>query len=73
MQQSQPVTCGGPTQDRCVWTATSDLPWITITTGMPRAGDNPVSFTVAANDGTVAREGRITVRDKIVEITQAGR
>lgn len=70
-QMSQPNTCGGATQDACRWTAQSDVPWITITTSMPQAGDNPVSFTVAANTTTAARIGRITVRDKIVQITQA--
>ena len=72
VQQSVPNTCGGATQDRCTWTAQADVPWITVTTAMPRAGDNPVSFTVAANPTTAARSGRITVRDKVVQITQAG-
>ena len=36
-------------------------------------GDNPVNFTVAANDSSVPRVGRITVRDKTVTLTQAGR
>jgi hypothetical protein len=71
-QMSQPNTCGGPTQNACVWTAQADVPWITVTTSMPQAGDNPVSFTVSANTSTVARTGRITVRDKVVQITQAG-
>lgn len=71
IQQSDPITCGGATQDRCVWTAQSDVPWITITSSMPRSGDNPVAFTVATNTGA-ARTGRITVRDKVVVITQAG-
>jgi hypothetical protein len=73
IQQSDPTECGGPTQDRCVWSAVSDVPWITITSSMPRSGDNPVSFTVAANGGTDARVGTITVRDKVVSITQAGK
>ena len=73
LQQSDPITCGGATQDRCIWTAQSDVPWITITTPMPRAGDNPVSFTVASNDGAAARVGTIRVRDKTVVVTQAGR
>jgi hypothetical protein len=51
----------------------SDVSWITVTSGMPRAGDNPVASTVAANDSTDARVGRITVRDKIVVINQSGR
>jgi Viral BACON domain/Putative binding domain, N-terminal len=73
IQQSQPNTCGGATQDRCIWSAVADVPWITITGSMPRSGDNPVAFAVAANDGTASRVGRITVRDKVVVISQAGR
>jgi len=73
IQQSLPNTCGGATQDRCLWTAQSDVPWITITSSMPRTGDNPVTFTVAANDGTSPRVGRIAVRDKTVTVAQAGR
>lgn len=73
IQQSDPLECGGATQDRCVWTAQADVPWITVTTSMPQAGDNPVSFSVAANDSTLPRTGRIVVRDKTVVITQAGR
>lgn len=73
LQQSDPLTCGGATQDRCVWTAISDASWITVTTNMPQMGDNPVSFTVDPNNGASARTGRISVRDKVVLITQAGR
>ena len=73
IQQSQPNTCGGATQDRCVWTAQSDVPWITITSSMPRMGDSPVSFAVTANDAASPRVGRITVRDKVVVVTQSGR
>jgi hypothetical protein len=73
IQQSDPTECGGATQDRCVWTALSQVPWITITSSMPRSGDNPVSFTVAANDSTSPRTGTIVVRDKIVTVTQAGK
>jgi hypothetical protein len=72
LQTSDPITCGGATQDRCLWTAQSDVPWITVTTSMPQVGDNRVSFTVTPNPGTSARTGRITVRDKIVQITQSG-
>lgn len=73
LQQSDPYTCGGPTQNACLWIAQSDVPWITVTTTMPQAGDNPVSFTVAPNDSTAARSGTIAVRDKVVRITQSGR
>ena len=73
LQQSEPLTCGGATQNACRWTADSDVAWITVTTSMPQAGDNPVSFTVAANTGTAARVGTIRVRDKTVQINQSGR
>jgi Putative binding domain, N-terminal/Viral BACON domain len=73
VQQSIPIVCGGPLQDACVWTASSTVPWITITPGMPQRGDNPVNFTVAANEGSQARTGQIRVRDRTVTITQAGR
>jgi hypothetical protein len=73
IQQSDPTECGGATQDRCVWSAVADVPWISITSGMPRSGDNPVSFTVSANAGADARVGTIKVRDKVVLITQAGK
>ena len=70
LQQSVPNTCGGATQDRCVWTAESDVPWITITTPMPQSGDNRVNFSAAANGTGAARTGRIRVRDKTVVVTQ---
>lgn len=73
LQQSIPTVCGGATQDRCVWSAQSTVPWIVITSAMPRAGDNPVAFTVTANEATQPRIGQITVRDRVVTITQAGR
>ena len=72
IQQSDPYTCGGPTQNACMWIAQADVSWITLTTTGPQYGDNPVSFTVAPNGSTAARTGRITVRGKIVVITQAG-
>jgi len=70
IQQSVPNTCGGATQDRCLWSAVSDVPWITISGSMPRAGDDRVAFTVAVNATGAARVGRITVRDKVVVINQ---
>jgi len=72
LQQSVPNTCGGATQNACVWTAQADVPWITIVTSMPQAGDNRVSFTTAANITGVARTGNIRVRDKTVVVTQPG-
>ncbi len=70
-QMAEPNSCGGPLQDRCVWSAVADVPWITITSSMPRSGDDPVSFGVQTNSTGAARTGRITVRDKVVVVTQA--
>jgi hypothetical protein len=72
LQQSQPTSCGGPLQDRCVWTAASDVPWIVVTTSMPRTGDDRVALAIAANPTAAARTGRVRVRDKTVTITQTG-
>lgn len=72
IQFAEPNICGGATQDRCVWTAQSSVSWITITTSMPQAGDDPVNFSVAPNTSSAARTGTITVQDKVVQITQAG-
>lgn len=71
VQQSQPYECGGPLQNACEWTATPTVPWITVTTSMPRVGDDNVSFGVAANPLSTARSGTIVVRDRVIQITQA--
>ena len=70
-QSSDPYTCGGPLQDACVWTPTSDSSWIVVSTGTTR-GDNPVHFTVSANTSGTTRSGSIRVKDKTVVITQSG-
>lgn len=70
LQMAEPNSCGGPLQDRCVWSASADVTWITVTTSMPRSGDQPVSFSVQQNSTGAARTGRITVRDKTVTVTQ---
>ena len=72
LQQSEPYTCGGPLQNACVWTAVSDAAWITVTSSMPRSGDDRVSFSVAPNPAAAPRTGTVRVRDKIVRISQAG-
>jgi hypothetical protein len=70
-QSSDPYTCGGPLQDACVWTPTSDSNWIVVSTGTTR-GDNPVHFVVSTNTTGVTRSGSIRVKDKTVVVTQSG-
>lgn len=72
VQSSEPITCGGPTQDRCLWSAVSEAPWIRVTSSMPVTGDGPVNFIVDANGTGSSRTGTIRVRDKVVQITQGG-
>jgi hypothetical protein len=72
MQQSDPTECGGALQDRCVWSAVADVPWIDIRTSMPRMGDERVDFLVLANGTGAARTGTIRIRDLVVRVNQAG-
>jgi hypothetical protein len=71
-QMAQPNECGGPLQDRCVWTARADVSWITILSSAG-SGDGRVSFRVAANDSPSSRSGTITVQGQVFRITQMGR
>jgi hypothetical protein len=54
----------------CPWTATSNDSWMKITAGSPGTGEGVVSFAAAANDGTVARIGTITVANQTFTVTQ---
>ena len=53
----------------CNWTAASNSPWITITSGSSGAGNGTVNFTAAANTGAV-RVGSITVAGQTVTVNQ---
>jgi hypothetical protein len=54
----------------CPWTATSDASWITVTSPMPRAGDDMFRYTVAVNTTGMLRQGHIRVADRVIVITQ---
>jgi hypothetical protein len=60
------------TGSACMWLASSNVPWITITAGGAGLGSGPVSFTVAANASTSSRQGLITVGSSTYTVTQAG-
>ena len=55
----------------CPWTATSNVPWIRITSSMPRAGDDEFWYSVDANTGS-ARVGTITVAGQTHTVSQIG-
>jgi hypothetical protein len=54
------------------WTALSNAAWISITSGASGKGSQNVAYSVAANTGTTARTGTITVAGLIYTIGQAG-
>ena len=55
----------------CAWTATSNAPWLTITSGATGTGNGATGFTAAANPGP-SRTGTLTVGGQTVTVQQAG-
>jgi all-beta uncharacterized protein/VCBS repeat protein len=54
----------------CTWSANSNATWITVTAGANGTGSGTVSYSVAANTGTAARTGTITIAGKTFTVTQ---
>ena len=67
---------GGPsstsvtTGEDCGWTASSQVPWITISSGAAGSGDGTVGIDVAANSSP-QRTGTLTVAGQTVTVSQA--
>src|SRR5215204_6444224 len=57
----------------CAWTATSGNDWITISAGATGSGPGGVTYQVAANTTTTARNGALTVAGQNHAIVQQGR
>ena len=53
----------------CAWTATSQVSWITITSGQSGVGDGTVRFTVARNQGN-QRTGTLIIAGRTFTVTQ---
>jgi hypothetical protein len=53
----------------CLWSAVSNVPWITITSDANGIGNGSVAFSVTANTG-VARTGTITIAGLPFTVTQ---
>lgn len=60
------------TVNQCSWNATSNADWLAITAGLSGMGNGRVSFSVAANNGTVSRNGVLTVAGLNFTVTQTG-
>lgn len=58
------------TPNACSWTAKSNAPWLTVSSGASRSGPGKVVLNVAANTGT-ARSGTATIAGQTVTITQS--
>ena len=54
----------------CVWSAVSNAPWITVTSGANGVGNGSVAFSIAANTG-VARTGTIAIAGHVFTVMQA--
>ncbi len=56
----------------CSWTATSNVTWITITSGGSGTGNGTVNYSVAAYTGTTTRTGTMTIAGQTFTVTQTG-
>jgi hypothetical protein len=54
----------------CAWTATSNAPWLTITSGASGSGNGTVRLNVSANTGA-ARTGTLTIGGRTFTVNQA--
>lgn len=54
----------------CAWTAVSNAAWIVVTSGASGNGNGSVGFSIAANTGTAARSGTITIAGKTFTVNQ---
>ncbi|PGH40489.1 MAG: hypothetical protein CRN43_02635, partial [Candidatus Nephrothrix sp. EaCA] len=68
--QAQVTTEGS---SACIWTASSNDLWITITEGASGEGNGTVSYSYDANTGAEARTGTITIADNTYTVRQVGR
>ena len=59
------------TQTGCAWTASSNAPWLTITSGAAGTGNGSVGFSAGANVAA-SRSGTLTIAGQTFTVTQAG-
>ena len=56
----------------CAWSAVSNSPFLTITSGASGSGGGSVSYSVAANASTISRTGTLTVAGLTFTVSQSG-
>ncbi len=64
-----PVSVTSPTG--CLWTAVSNVNWITIVSGKTGKGDGTVTYSVSENNATTSRIGTLTIAGRTFTVTQA--
>lgn len=55
----------------CAWTARSDVPWLTITSGNSGSGNGSVGYAAAANT-SLDRAGTLSIAGQLFIVTQPG-
>src|SRR6218665_1178548 len=55
----------------CIWTAESDVGWLTVTSGAIVAGSGNVGYSYTENTSLSRRTGRITIAGQTYTVTQA--
>jgi len=60
------------TQSECIWTATSNSSWITVSSGNSGTGNGTVNYSVSANSSTSSRIGTMTEAGQTFTVTQSG-
>src|SRR6218665_3840811 len=61
------------TGSSCIWTATSNVGWITVTSGASASGSGNVGYSYTENTSPSSRRGTISVAGETYTVTQAGR
>jgi hypothetical protein len=56
----------------CIWSATSNVDWVVITSSGAGAGNGAVDFSVGANTAVAARKGAIRVSTLTHNVKQKG-
>src|SRR5450759_42261 len=56
----------------CAWIASSNVAWITISSGSSGSGNGTVVYAVAANTNGSPRTGTLTIAGQTLTVTQAG-
>jgi hypothetical protein len=62
----------GVTNASCAWTASSNVPWLTILSGASRTGNGTINYSAAPNASATGRSGAITAGGQSFTVVQAG-